>query len=70
MRGCAGLIVAVVVRDAVPLTTLCVFPFTNPVIVALNVGFAAPYARLAFCAVTVSGALVTVCVRLPDILPL
>jgi hypothetical protein len=55
--------VAVVERAAVPLTTATVSVPRKPDTVAPNVGFAAPYARLALAAVTVRGALAIVTMR-------
>ena len=54
------LAMAVVVTLAVPVTPLVpsVSPFTNPLIVAVSVGFAAPYARAWSSAITVKCALV------------
>ena len=45
--------VAVVVKPAVPLTTLALSPLAKPVKLAVKVGFTAPYARLVSWAITV-----------------
>ena len=58
---------AVVVTLAVPVTPLVpsVSQFTNPLTVAVSVGFATPYARVWLSAVTVRCALVIV--KLPGV---
>ena len=52
--------VAVVVKPAVPLTTLAFSPLAKPVKLAVKVGLASPYARLASWAMTVRPFLETV----------
>jgi hypothetical protein len=52
-----------------PLTTAAVSPFTNPASVYANVGFAAPYTRIAFDAATVSATGVTTSVAVALVSP-
>jgi len=59
----------VVESNAAPLTTLCVSPLINPLIVSVKAGFATPYARLALLAVTVSVALLIVSVPFTKLNP-
>ena len=62
--------VAAVARTGAPVTPLVASdsPLTNPVTVAVNVGFAAPYARVSSAAVTVRTAGVTVWPVAADVL--